>query len=56
MCCVLEVSTSGYYAWCDRAPSRRVIDNAVVLQRIHAIHAESDGTYDMPRIRAELNE
>jgi putative transposase len=54
MCRVLEVSPSGYYAWRDRVPSRRSIDNAVLVERIRAIHAESDATYGMPRVRAEL--
>jgi putative transposase len=54
MCRVLQVSASGYYAWCGRAPSRRQIANAVLTERIGRIHAESDGTYGMPRVRAEL--
>jgi putative transposase len=54
MCRVLQISTSGYYAWLGRAPSRRTIDDAVMVERIRAIHAESDGTYGMPRVRAEL--
>ncbi len=54
MCCVLKVSASGYYAWRDRAPSRRAIDNAVLIERIRAVHAQSDATYGMPRVRAEL--
>ena len=54
MCRVLRVSASGYYDWLDRAPSRRVIDDAVMVERIRAIHADSDGTYGMPRVRAEL--
>ena len=54
MCRVLKVSASGYYAWLDRAPSRRAIDNAVLVERIRRIHAESDATYGMPRVRAEL--
>ena len=56
MCRVLKVSTSGYYAWSDRPPSPRAIDDAVVLERIRTIHAESDATYGMPRVRAELIE
>jgi len=47
MCRVLKVSASGYYAWLGRAPSRRSIDDAVLLERIRAIHAESDATYGM---------
>ena len=54
MCRVLQVSPSGYYAWCDRAPSQRAIDNAVLSERIRAVHAASDATYGMPRVCAEL--
>ena len=54
MCRVFQLSASGYYAWRDRAPSRRAIDNAVLVERIRAVHAQSDATYGMPRVRAEL--
>jgi len=54
MCEVLGVSASGFYAWRDRPPSRRDIDNAVLTERIRQAHADSDATYGMPRIRAEL--
>lgn len=54
MCRALQVSTSGYYGWIHRTPSRRTNDNAVIVERIRAIHAESDATYGMPRVRAEL--
>jgi putative transposase len=54
MCRVLNVSASGYYAWRDRPPSRRAMDNAVMVERIRRVHAESDATYGMPRVRAEL--
>lgn len=53
-CRVLGVSASGFYAWLERPPSRRALDNAVMTERIRAIHAESDATYGMPKIRAEL--
>jgi putative transposase len=56
MCRVLQVSASGYYAWSDRPPSRRAIEDAVVIERIRNIHADSDSTYGMPRVRAELVE
>jgi len=56
MCRVLGVSTSGFYAWRDRGPSPRAVANAAVTQRIREIHSESEGTYGMPRIRAELME
>ena len=54
LCRVLEVSASGYYAWRDRPTSRRAIDNAVLTERIRTVHAASDATYGMPRVRAEL--
>lgn len=54
MCRVLKVSASGYYAWRDRPPCQRAIDNAVLTERIRGVHAESDATYGMPRVRAEL--
>ncbi len=54
MCRLLEVSTSGYYAWRDRRPSRRVEGDVALLARIKAIHAASRRTYGAPRIYAEL--
>ena len=54
MCRVLKVSSSGYYAWLERPPSKRSIDDSVLVERIRAIHAEPDATYGMPCVRAEL--
>jgi putative transposase len=54
MCRVLRVSHSGYYDWLERPPSARSIDDAVLVERIRAIHAESDATYGRPRVRREL--
>jgi len=51
---MLDVSAGGFYAWRDRAPSRRAIDDAVLTERIRQIHAKSNATYGMPRLRAEL--
>lgn len=56
MCRVLEVSTSGYYAWQRRHPSNRDQDDAMLTQKIRAIHRWSRGTYGAPRIHAELQE
>jgi putative transposase len=55
-CRVLGVSASGYYAWRDRPPSARIQANQELTQQIRAAHARSDGTYGMPRVRAELQE
>jgi putative transposase len=55
LCCnTLDVSRSGYYAWLNRGESKRVKDNALLLNRIRAIHEKSDQTYGSPRITAEL--
>jgi len=54
MCRVLEVSTSGYYAWQSRSPSRRSVDDAVLQAKIEAIHRRSRATYGVPRVHAEL--
>jgi putative transposase len=56
MCRLLGVSPSGYYAWRDRAPSARAQANGVLLERIRAIHADSEEAYGAPMIHAELVE
>jgi putative transposase len=56
LCRVLGVSASGFYAWRGRAPSARAMDNAVLTERIRQIHADSDQTYGMPRVRVELRD
>ncbi len=55
MCRVLEVSTSGYYAWRKRPLSARARADAELTLRIKAIHERSLGTYGAPRIHAELS-
>ena len=54
MCRALGVSTSGYYAWRDRSPSRRARADAGLLKRITAFHTRSRRTYGVPRIHADL--
>jgi putative transposase len=51
---VLEVSTSGYYAWCQRPPSPPTRADAELSSRMRAMHEHSRGTYGAPRIHAEL--
>lgn len=56
MCAVLEVSTSGYYAWRKRAVSPREQANQGLLEQIREVHAESKGTYGSPRVHARLQQ
>ena len=56
MCRVLGVSPSGYYAWRSRGPCPRAQSDAVLSERVKAIHGDCDGTYGVPRIHAELKE
>lgn len=55
LCRVLEVSTSGFYAWRARPLSRHARDDAFLGIVIEAIHSASRGTYGAPRIQAELS-
>jgi len=54
MCRVLEVSTSGYYAWRKRKPSARSKSDATLTELIREIHEWSRGTYRVPRMIVEL--
>jgi len=56
MCQVLEVSSSGYYAWCRRQPSARASANVRLQLQIKRIYEASDRTYGSPRIYEELTE
>jgi putative transposase len=54
MCRLLGVSSSGYYAWTKRLPSRRAQADAALLAQMRTAHAASHGTYGAPRLHAEL--
>jgi transposase InsO family protein len=54
MCQVLNVSRSGYYAWCVRPVGEQAVRRAELTERIRKVHAESRATYGSPRIHAEL--
>ena len=54
MCRVLDVSSSGYYAWVKRPPSARAVTDAALLVEIRAARAASKGTYGAPRLQIEL--
>lgn len=54
MCKRIEVSRSGFYAWCRRpSPARARRDEQLDVQ-VAAIHAESGGTYGSPRVQREM--
>lgn len=54
MCRVLEVSTSGYYAWLKRPPSKRAMQDIWLTERIETVHEVSRETYGAPRIHADF--
>ena len=54
MCRLLGVSTSGYYAWKKRPPSKRVGDDARLAVDIVAAHERSRGIYGSRRVHREL--
>ena len=54
MCEAFGVSRSGFYAWRDRRPCGRALEDALLAKRITAIHAASRQTYGAPRVHAEL--
>ncbi|WP_424921122.1 IS3 family transposase [Streptomyces sp. wa1] len=58
LCEVLGVARSSFYYWRRTAPGRaaRQAGDARLAARIRVVHQESDGTYEVPRITAELRE
>jgi putative transposase len=56
MCRVLEVSTSGYYAWRKRPESEHHRKDVLLGDRIKESHERSRGTYGRPRVHADLKE
>lgn len=54
LCRLLAVSTSGYYAWCGRSPSRRAREDGRLLAQIRAIFAAGRETYGYRRVHAKL--
>ena len=58
LCTILRIARSSFYYWhataMDRAARREA--DALLATRIRAVHQESDGTYGVPRITAELRD
>jgi transposase InsO family protein len=58
LCSILGIARSSYYYWRHTATDRaaRQAADALLAARIRVVHRESDGTYGVPRITAELRE
>ncbi|MFJ8197152.1 IS3 family transposase [Streptomyces sp. NPDC096152] len=58
LCTILGIARSSFYYWRRTAADRaaRQAADAALAARIRAVHRESDGTYGVPRITAELRE
>lgn len=54
MCRHLRVSTSGYYAWCERPRCDRERRDEQLTLLVRVVHTESRNTYGSPRVYREL--
>jgi len=54
LCRVMEMASSGYYAWLHRPESPRAKANRALATRIKAAHARSRKTYGRRRIHIQL--
>lgn len=54
MCDLYGVSTSGFYTWRDRLPSKRAIEDKRLLDKIEKAHKASRETYGSPRVHEAL--
>lgn len=50
MCELYGVTRGGYYAWRDRPPSRRSLEDLTLLEKIREAHEASRKTYGSPRV------
>lgn len=56
MCRVLDVTTSGYYAWNKRPPSIRQQEEERLELEIHAAHKRTRQTYGPERLQRDLSD
>jgi putative transposase len=54
MCRVLEVSRTGFYAWCTRPQSNRAEESARLGKLVEQSHQASRKNYGVPRVHADL--
>lgn len=56
MCRAYGVTRAGYYAWKNRSPSQRALEDQKLLQEIKRVHAVSKETYGSPRVTQALRQ
>lgn len=56
LCRVLDVSVSGYHAWCQRLPSKHRRKDAEIAEHVKIVFQANRGVYGSPRIHAELRD
>lgn len=54
MCTVLRVSSSGFYEWVKRGPSKRRKRREELAQKVASTHQRSRHAYGSPRVREAL--
>lgn len=54
LCRLLKVSRSGFYAWRDRAPSKRAVEDDRLSVLVRESHVRGRRTYGSPRIHLDL--
>lgn len=54
LCRLAAVSSSGYYGWASREPSRRTQENGELIKAMRQIHEDVSQRYGSPRMHAEL--
>ena len=54
LCAALAVSPSGFYAWQQRGPTARVLQDHALTGQLRLVHADSRGTYGRPRLQRAL--
>ncbi len=54
LCLVLQVTRSGYYAWCRGPEPAREAANRLLTEEIRRVHRQKKGRYGSPRITEQL--
>jgi putative transposase len=56
MCSVFGISRSAYYAWRDRKPSKRALENNVLKTLIRDLHTQAKSRLGSPKFTMELRD